>query len=105
MLHETETYATPFAADDQYIEFDPSDPSFGEPEGWPAWTDADRYEPSPEDVAWLAEQTEEWIEYEAWSRRLEELAEACDQMDRLEGMHGPCGVRDEDVAAAGLAVG
>lgn len=70
----------------------------------PEATEAQGFEPSEEDEAWLAEQSDEdWQGYAEWSRRLEELAQACEYMDRLEAMHYIDG--DEQLKNAGLAVG
>ena len=46
MLHEPEDFSTPFAGDDGVIECTACDPDAGEPADWPAWTDADRWEPT-----------------------------------------------------------
>lgn len=103
-LPSTADYATPWTADDVIIECEAIDPEAGDPQDWPSWTDADRYEPSPDDVAWHAEQVEDWAAYEAWSQRLEQIYEACETMDRLEMM---CGnpITDQDVATGGSAIG
>ena len=48
MLHDTNGFSTPFADHDAVIECGCIDPDHGEPGTWPAWTDADRWEPGPE---------------------------------------------------------
>jgi hypothetical protein len=103
VLDET-GHAIPFAADDLVIEAGANDPDFGPPESWPDWTDADRFEPSPADAAWLTahpvlppiaggspddepepfEPTDaDWDDFARWSGAL----------------------TDEDIMAAGLSVG
>lgn len=43
--------------------------------------------------------------YDEWSRRLEEMHQASERQDRLEGIYGPRGITDSDLAAAGLPIG
>ncbi len=87
---------------DSLIELGTDDPDYGDPVGWPAWVDADRwepnepesFEPSQEDVAWLNEQPtlDDWLEYRAWTAWVEER----DQERRII---------EADIRACGLAVG
>jgi hypothetical protein len=102
-VHDT-SFAVYFAGDDAVIECEAIDPEAGPPECWPEWTDADRWEPTEADYQWAAENIElppvgpsdaDWEEYRQWS----------EWQDRLEGINGPHGITDEDLAAAGLPVG
>ena len=60
MLCDSDGFAIPFADAAAVIECGATDPDYGEPESWPPWTDAVRFEPSPADSAastadfWLA---------------------------------------------------
>jgi hypothetical protein len=107
-LHNTQGFCIPFAGDDQIIEAGFDDPDYGEPEGWPSWTD-ERWEPTDDDEAWWVAQNddEDWSadasEQARWSRRLEELHQASEWQDRLEAMNYVDG--DQAAADAGLPVG
>jgi hypothetical protein len=99
---DAEGHEIPWAEDDRWIECGLDDADFGEPEGWPDWTDEGRweadqpYEPSAEDMA----------DYLAWSDRLQTLRTLADA-DRLEAVL-PCHPAyhcDADIEAAGLPVG
>jgi hypothetical protein len=106
MLLDTEGYAIPFTNDDAVIESGVDDPSYGDSESWPDLTDQDRYEPTPQDEAWLVRQSavdDDWPADAVWSRRLEELHQASEYMDRLEAMHHVDG--DQAVRDAWLPVG
>jgi hypothetical protein len=100
ILHrfDQQGYAIPWTTDDEIIECGANDPEYGEPESWPEWTDIYQFEPLPEDRAWLSAQQEmsiepDWDEYSRWSA----------WQDALEAAHPP--IRDQDIIAAGLAVG
>jgi hypothetical protein len=106
MLLDIEGFVIPFAGDDQFIECGVDDPDFGPAESWPAWTVAERFEPSSDDESWFIRQSaddDDWAGYAEWSRRLEELHQASEYMDHLEAMHWTDG--DQDIMAAGLPVG
>jgi hypothetical protein len=92
-LPDSADFAIPFAGDDQFIEFDPSDADFGDPAEWPAWTDEDHWELGPgydpatlvppeldDDDAPLPDPYEgqDWLEYDAWARRLEAIHQGKD---------------------------
>jgi hypothetical protein len=99
---------------DQLIEIRTlDDPACGDPAEWPEWTDADRWEPGPAippdavplppklapvdpdpaDVEWLNTQPtlDDWLEYRAWSRWVEEK-----EAERR--------ITEEDIRNAGLAI-
>jgi hypothetical protein len=88
MLTDTNGFAIPFADDDAVIECGACDPHFGDPSTWPEWVDADRWEPAPDDVAWLNQEP-----YEPTDADWEEFA-------RYSGHF-----TDEDLIAAGLPCG
>jgi hypothetical protein len=89
-LAEDTGFAIPFADDDLVIECGACDPHYGEPSTWPAWVDACRWEPTPDDVAWLNHEPFEPSD-EDWD-------------DMYAASYG--GFTDEDLAtSAGLPVG
>ena len=111
MIYDTEGFAIPFADHDALIECGALDPDHGDPETWPAWTDQ-RWEPTEADHTLLAEHPilppicggapeafqpsdQDWEDYHRWSA----------WQDRLEGIHGPYSIADDDIQAAGLPVG
>jgi hypothetical protein len=98
-----------FSDHDAVIECGACDPDYGEPEGWPPWTDQ-RWEPTAADSAWLnthplppiaggapesGPSDQDWEDYHRWSA----------WQDRLEQIYGPHGITDDDIQAAGLPVG
>jgi hypothetical protein len=106
MLLDTEGFAIPFTDDDAVIEAGCDDPDYGEPEGWPEWTDGDCWAPTAADEAWLAAQNadaDDWPADAEWSRHIEEIAEASRWQDQVEAMHWSDG--DDDLRAAGLPAG
>jgi hypothetical protein len=86
-VHDT-SFAVYFADDDAVIECGACDPEYGEPEGWPEWVDADRWEPTPDDVAWLNHEP-----YQPTDQDWDDLFAAS------------YGFGDDDIQAAGLPVG
>jgi hypothetical protein len=84
------TFDVYFASDDQIIECTACDPDAGEPADWPAWTDACRWEPTPDDVAWLNTSpppisggAPEWEPSEAdWA----DYHEHCLEVERLDAL-------------------
>jgi hypothetical protein len=122
MLHDEQGFAIYFADDDRYTDCGADDPEYGEPEGWPIWTDEFVWVssrdvppvlPGEDDCRWAAEHValpivdgplvESWAEYVRWSERLDAMNEDALWRDQLEQMHYIDG--DEACAAAGLSVG
>jgi hypothetical protein len=68
MLQDDRAFDDPFQADDQFIEYDPSDPAWGEPADWPSTQeiDGEHWEPSESD----------WEDYRQW----------CEHVDRLDAI-------------------
>ena len=95
VLDET-GHAIPFAADDLVIEAGLDDADYGEPEGWPAWTDADiiwlNEHPSLPPIAGGSPDDE--------PERFEPTDADSDDFARWSGA-----LTDEDIMAAGLSVG
>jgi hypothetical protein len=89
MLHDNQDHDIPFADHDDWTECGIDDPDYNEPELWPEWTDADRWEPSQDDVEWL--------------NHLEEMRQASEWLDRMEAMHPR--IDDDDIRSCGLPVG
>jgi hypothetical protein len=92
MLHDIEGYAIPFTKDDAVIESGADDSCYGEPETWPAWTDANRWEPTQADVEGLNSNpalpatttgpsepfvptAKDWADYHEWCKHVDELNE------------------------------
>ena len=78
------------------------DPDEGPPESWPAWTDEielDLGEPTEQDLA----------DYRAWclevDRRNQDLEDARRASEYLDMVEGYARFTDDDLEAAGLAVG
>jgi hypothetical protein len=86
-VHETD-FAVYFATDDDIIECTACDPDAGDAETWPSWTDAFRFVPTPDDVAWLNHEP-----YQPTDQDWDDMA--------LYSGH----FTDEDLTAAGLPVG
>jgi hypothetical protein len=80
-----------------------------DPADWPTSQeiDGDRWEPTEADIEWLntSPANVDPAGYAEWSRRLEELHQASEFMDRFEAIYGPRGITDHDVAAGGLPIG
>lgn len=86
MLPEFNGFAIP-AVDlecDQLAELEVLDPEAGDPAEWPAWTDAERWEPTPD------------------PRDVEDAYRQCQYQDWLEQEHR---FTDRDLMAAGLIPG
>jgi hypothetical protein len=92
-VHDTADYAIPFADHDALIECGACDPEYGEPADWDDWTDADRYEPTPNDIAFLNQNA-------YGSEPFEPSDQDWDDYGRWAGA-----IADDDLAAAGLPVG
>src|SRR4051812_23316145 len=64
----------PFAADDELLECGLDDESWGEPESWPAWTDAGIWETGPETdvtIEPFAPSLEDELDYREWSMEVD----------------------------------
>src|SRR4051794_21025680 len=95
---DAEGYAVPWPADDECIECGLDDPSWGEPESWPAWTDGARWEEGP------AIPPDAAIEpFEPSEDDLADYAEWSAELGRGFPPEYPA-ISDADLAAAGLAV-
>jgi hypothetical protein len=98
MLCDTDGFAIPFSLDDEVIEAPACDPDAGDPAEWPSWCDEHRWEPSDEDCRWAAEH------FELPPADDDQVERSDADWDELHAQtYG--GITDEDLAAAGLAVG
>jgi hypothetical protein len=127
MLLDSNGFSIPFAADDQFIENDPTDPFYGEPASWPTspeidgerWaptettdepTEADEPTVDLERLAIKREYEERRLDdaaFIAWcdeQERLDEMAEASRWQDRVEELHqggdNPSYLSDRDIITA-----
>lgn len=111
MVCDTDGFAIYWVLDDDAIECTACDPDAGEPEDWPAWTDADcwthidtpnQLEPDQGDVEWLNN-----------TPALPPIAGGAPDDDQVEpsdadwdDLHAASyGFGDDDIQAAGLPVG
>ena len=76
------------------------DPDYGEPEGWPEWTDRDTWEEGP-----AIPPDAELVPFEPSGDDLADYAEWSAELERGFPAEYPSYVTDEDLAAAGLPVG
>jgi hypothetical protein len=77
---------TYFADHDQVIECEAIDAEAGEPETWGDWTDAYRYEPTPNDIAFLNRNAYGSEPFEPSGADLDEMAAWSEHLDRLESL-------------------
>jgi hypothetical protein len=78
---------------DSIIELGTDDDAYGDPAGWPEWTDEDRWGlgPEPDDDG---PTDADW----------DEMARRSEWQDRLEAMHHGDSITEADVRAAGLPI-
>jgi hypothetical protein len=111
MLYDNDGYAVYWVLDDEAIECTACDPDAGEPEDWPAWTDADcwthidppdQVEPTHDDIAWV--NTHPILPPVCGGSPDDEPFEPTDA-DWDDMYAASYGIGDDDIQAAGLPVG
>jgi hypothetical protein len=99
MLLDTEGFCIPFTDDDAVIEVGLDDPEYGEPESWPEWVDAERWEPTEADVAWINDTPVPAIcgaaPFEPSDADLDEMAAWSEHLDRLDTLRRADDAEDE----------
>lgn len=108
MLPEFGGFAIP-AVDielDQLNECEAPDIEAGDPALWPAWTDADRWEPEPEP---FQPSPEDWESFHEWAREIDardrDLEDAHREADYQAWCDEQSRYTDQDLQAAGLIPG